>query len=923
MASNEDVLLTFDAKDNVSAVASKIGSSVSGMSGTVRSAVQNIASEFGGIDSAINGAFSAITGKSIYDQIMGTTSTAETNKVLLSNMTSTQEAAETLYKTVDNVTNNSLTSMQDLIPALNQIKSATAASDKEITNISDDVANFGAYVSAMTGSSELAKTAMGDLAKGIDGAFASLDQYGISENALMNTGLWNGKEDDVEGYMAAVTEVIGSTDALMNTNVGLDAQINKAFSRGGKRIGNDFLPYIEAAKRGFLDLDNSLGGRLTEGILAAGAAVTGLSTALSGVGQLASSINGIWTAFDNITGAIKGAFGITQVETAAEVANNAAKASNLATTVGLTDAQLAHQLALNGMTVDEYANIMSLNADTLAKEGNTVATEELTVANAGLSASLLASPITWIVAILAVLAVAVYEVGVAFGWWKDLPSMFSSISSGIQRIWSAFANSPQVQGTIDAIKNAFNGLINYLQPLKDIFMNLFPSFGEAGEWDIVGDLINMGSQVGNTLGQISAEIQPAVQGIVEIFSAIGDAIKDVYTAVAPAVNELGKAFSEVFAAINGGSVNTDTSQDMQNLGSAAQALGTIFRAIATVIRIVAPLIGTYFAVQIRILATVIRAVVTVARTMYTVFMAVYRVLALIRKGVQTVVKAFQQLPQTIRRLPNQIRTIFNQILQRIIQFGKQASTNARNAGRRILTGIISFVQSIPSGVATFFAQVVARIAGFAGSAYSAAMSVGQQAMNGISGIVSQIPGKVYSEFRGIAQRVISVGGELYNAAQQAAQKLWDGFNSILQRHSPGVFMRSIEAEFAGIPGMITQSNGAVYSSAQAYANRLAAGFGNPQLRIGNNMNMLSGLNRLATNNTSLNASSIANLRDVGRQYSNTRSTKSNVNEIHIHEGAIKLDARNLTTKESKQVMINALEGLGALNGVSTKSTEGA
>jgi len=203
------------------------------------------------------------------------------------------------------------------------------------------------------------------------------------------------------------------------------------------------------------------------------------------------------------------------------------------------------------------------------------------------------------------------------------------------------------------------------------------------------------------------------------------------------------------------------------------------------------------------------------------------------------------------------------------------------------------------------------------------MSVGQQAMNGISGIVSQIPGKVYSEFRGIAQRVISVGGELYNAAQQAAQKLWDGFNSILQRHSPGVFMRSIEAEFAGIPGMITQSNGAVYSSAQAYANRLAAGFGNPQLRIGNNMNMLSGLNRLATNNTSLNASSIANLRDVGRQYSNTRSTKSNVNEIHIHEGAIKLDARNLTTKESKQVMINALEGLGALNGVSTKSTEGA
>lgn len=359
MASSEDVLLTFDAKDNVSAVASKIGSSVSGMGGTVRSAVQNIASEFGGIDSAINGAFSAITGKSIYDQIMGTTSTAETNKVLLSNMASTQQAADSLYKTVDEVTNNSLTSMQDLIPALNQIKSATASSDKEITNISDDVANFGAYVSAMTGSSELAKTAMGDLAKGIKGAFASLDQYGISEDALMNTGLWSGKEDDVEGYMAAVTKVIGSTDELMNTSTGLDAQINKAFSRGGKRIGNDFLPYIEAAKRGFLDLDNAMGGRLTEGILAAGAAVTGLSTALSGVGQLAASINGIWMAFDNITGAIKGALGITQAESAAYdqlavSATAAAEAKTAAATAGMGE-EAASTVAGGAVTSEEVA----------------------------------------------------------------------------------------------------------------------------------------------------------------------------------------------------------------------------------------------------------------------------------------------------------------------------------------------------------------------------------------------------------------------------------------------------------------------------------------------------------------------------------------------------------------------------------------
>ena len=37
--------------------------------------------------------------------------------------------------------------------------------------------------------------------------------------------------------------------------------------------------------------------------------------------------------------------------------------------------------------------------------------------------------------------------------------------------------------------------------------------------------------------------------------------------------------------------------------------------------------------------------------------------------------------------------------------------------------------------------------------------------------------------------------------------------------------------------------------------------------------------------------------------------------IIIGAGAIQLDARNLTTKESRQIMINALEGLEVVNGI--------
>ena len=37
-------------------------------------------------------------------------------------------------------------------------------------------------------------------------------------DALKSTGLWDGDENDIEGYMAAVQQLTGDTSALMETN---------------------------------------------------------------------------------------------------------------------------------------------------------------------------------------------------------------------------------------------------------------------------------------------------------------------------------------------------------------------------------------------------------------------------------------------------------------------------------------------------------------------------------------------------------------------------------------------------------------------------------------------------------------------------------------------------------------------------------
>lgn len=291
MATMEDIMLSIGAQDNASRVFESIGSAAHSSLNSINTGMMNISSS---MDSML----SSVTGKSAAESIFGTSSKNETNKVLLTNMTETQKAADDLFKHVDEVTNTSLTSMQDLIPAMNAFKAATGATDDEISYASDGMANFGAAVLAQTGSTDLAAGAMMDLSKGIKGLFASLDQYGVSEDALMRTGLWSGKEDDIKGYMDAVTEVIGSTDALMETNEGLDAKLGKAFSSAGKKIGNEFLPGLKEIKKGFLELNSSTDGGLAAGILVAVQGVDMLSQGATTITQLTNGARDLKTAWD-------------------------------------------------------------------------------------------------------------------------------------------------------------------------------------------------------------------------------------------------------------------------------------------------------------------------------------------------------------------------------------------------------------------------------------------------------------------------------------------------------------------------------------------------------------------------------------------------------------------------------------------------
>ena len=336
MATAEEIMLTFFGKDEVSNVAKNIDKNVQSMGSRALTAGNDINSGLLQVSSGLDSMVSKVNGgKTAMDNIFGTSSKAETNSVLLKMMSSTSEAASKLNQHVDDVTNSSLVSMQSLIPAMNAFKTATGATDQQIYDATEAMAGFGAKVLAQTGSTELAETAMMDLSKGIKGACASLDQYGITVDALKSTGLWDGDENDIEGYMAAVQQLTGDTKELMETNEGLDKQLEKQFSSAGKKIGNEFLPGIKDAKRALIDLNKATGGGLFAGMLGATAVVDTASTwgqtitnMANGVKNLQEGVGKLKSVWKSVTSAVKGTE--AAVEGVADATNTVSNVSDIA-----------------------------------------------------------------------------------------------------------------------------------------------------------------------------------------------------------------------------------------------------------------------------------------------------------------------------------------------------------------------------------------------------------------------------------------------------------------------------------------------------------------------------------------------------------------------------------------------------------------
>ena len=330
----------------------------------------------------------------------------------------------------------------------------------------------------------------------------------------------------------------------------------------------------------------------------------------------------------------------------------------------------------------------------------------------------LISPLLPFIAIGAAIVLIIYEIGKAFGWWTDASSMIDAIGAGLQRLWSAFINHPDVQAAIQAITSALQWLWNGIVQAGQAILEFF-GVATGGEFDIVRALIE---GIGYAWQAITLPIRTVISLFQMLWSA-GEQTADIFSGfwndtLAP----FGEWLSGVFAPV-------------------WQLIGDLINAITPFITNLSNAFTLFANGQMSLPDLIWNVLVTLA-TMYI--------------------------------------TIWTRILTIVAQFGSRMVSQGISMASRFVTGIITRVSQLPGQVGNRIRSVVSVITSGVHAWISAAVSGVSSLVSQVVGRFSSLPGQISSALGGVVSAITSPFQSAYNSVvglvDNIKQKVQEGLS---------------------------------------------------------------------------------------------------------------------------------------------------
>ena len=298
------------------------------------------------------------------------------------------------------------------------------------------------------------------------------------------------------------------------------------------------------------------------------------------------------------------------------------------------------------------------------------------------------------------------------------------------------------------------------------------------------------------------------------------------------------------------------------------------------------------------------------------------IVARVKKGVtaiKNVAKELNGLKGTnvgnVSGILNSVKTAMKQLNSALSATKVQVRATSVGIGQSITSGVRSGLSGLRSAVV---GPTQSAMSAMTPIAVSGARTAGTQGTNGFK-YTFKLADIAKQEMNYAVQAVKSGGSALASACRQVAEDAVAAAKEGAESHSPGAIARMWGQEI-GVYSVqkVNEGKSAFIRAIRQTAVEAVKAWGNPTLTTKFNT---AGLNNLANTMNKIDLKKPGTLNTI-HDLSNSRPTesltKSNVTQLHIHEGAVQLDARNLTDKECKQIMITGLESLDCVRNIEIK-----
>lgn len=341
------------------------------------------------------------------------------------------------------------------------------------------------------------------------------------------------------------------------------------------------------------------------------------------------------------------------------------------------------------------------------------------------------APLLPFIAIGAAIVLIIYEIGKAFGWWTDASSMIDAIGAGLQKLWDAFVNHPDVQALIQTISSGWEWLSGAIGRAWQAVLDFF-GVSSSSNFDIVATLIQ---GIGAAWDMIREPVMAYCDQVMLVLSVIASVIDG------------NMSMSDAVIAIWNGLV--------QNipiiLSGLGQLLGTIWAGIASlmlsVVRgAISGIVGWFASLPGRILAYL-------TATRNYIFTQMLNWVQVTRQRAMQIITGILTF---FRTLPGRVLAILAAVGRHILSQGMQWIVNAKTRATGVVNGVINLLTLLPGKVLSALAAVAKSIA-----------QAGLEWISTAKDYASKIVSAIVDGLKGVGDKVGSALGGVKSAVQNA------------------------------------------------------------------------------------------------------------------------------------------------------------